>query len=94
MRVIPGSWSQLLFFSSFLALIWYTCLCHVCIYAENEQHLIKGHQGLSAVSETKYQVAKNGTKFIKQVRHHLIDNFLHDNQAKTAGIFFIYACSN
>ena len=58
-----------------LALVWYTCLCHVCIYAENEQHLIKGQQGLSAVSEAKYQVAKNGFKFIKQVRHHLIDNF-------------------
>ena len=32
--------------------------------------------------------------FIKQVWHHLIHTFLHHNRAKTAGIFFIYACFN
>ena len=38
------------------------------------------------------QIVKSGLIFIKQVRHHLINNFLHHNRVKTAGFFFIYVC--
>ena len=38
------------------------------------------------------QIVKNGLIFIKQAWQHIFYNFLHHNQAKTAGIFFIYAC--
>ena len=47
-----------------------------------------------AVAKADGQIAKNGFIFIKQVRNHLFDIFLHNNRAKAAGIFFIYACFN
>ena len=71
-----------------------TCLCHFCASLnwtlidlgypnritcpENEQHLKN-----NAISETKYQIIKNGTSAA-----------LFNLQFFTAGIFFIYACFN
>ena len=46
------------------------------------------------VSNADDEIVKNGFIFIKQVRNHLIDTFLHPDRAKTAGIFFIYVCFN
>ena len=41
------------------------------------------------VAKADDQIVKSGLIFIKQVRHHLIYNFLHHNWAKLASIFFI-----
>ena len=54
-------------------------------YCQRAQH---------AVAKADDQIVNNGFIFIKQVRHHLIDNFSHHNRVKTAGITFIYACFN
>ena len=47
-----------------------------------------------AVTKADEKIAQNGLIFIKQVWQHILNNFLHHNLAKTAGIFFIHACFN
>ena len=38
------------------------------------------------------QIVKNGLIFIKKAWQHIFYIFFHHNQARTAGIFLIYAC--